>query len=311
MKRTLILLLTTLVVFSLTFAPANIVGAQQVIKQNLKADCPHFEPGLTHEQGFLQSLPPECTKAYQKSVKIAENEAGRHTASLPTTVGGPDAFGYTYNDSIGFSWISASTNSGLTEDDNYSGPANIGFNFPFYGFTQTQLYFSTNGLITFGQGYSWYNNGVTIPSIKTPNNFIAPFWDDLVVGPVYNVSNTGAIYYQQGGIAPNRYFVIEWRKVETYNASSPFSVEAILYENGDIVIQHQSLPASYYSTVGIENSLGDDGLEYQSGSSGLSAPKAIRFYYPTTPTARVLVSPLNAGNFSTPGGITNFTITVA
>jgi hypothetical protein len=84
-----------------------------------------------------------------------------------------------------------------------------------------------------------------------------------------------------------------------------------MYENGDIVTQFQSLPASYYSTVGIENKVGEEGLQYQRGSSGLSAPKAIHYYYPATPTARVSLSPLVAGRFSAAAGTNEFVLTVA
>ena len=303
MQRKLFVLFSGLVLFSMLIAPAGMAGAQ-VETQASSPNCPPFDSSLMRDKGFLQSLPPECSKSYQKLTQEGGNQANKPDIT-PLAVGGPDAFGYTYDDAVSYSWISATTDSGLTGDDDYSAPINIGFNFPFYGLPQSQLYFSTNGLITFRAG-SW-DRGGGIPNSATPNNLIAPFWEDLVVGSPYN---SGAIYYSQGGAAPNRYFVIEWRDVTTYNGSSAFSFEAILYENGDVVVQHQSLPASYYSTVGIENSVGDEGLEYQFGFSGLSAPKAIRFYYPA-PAARVLVSPLEAGSFSAIGGTADFVITVA
>ena len=304
MQRKLFVLFSGLVLFSMLIAPAGMAGAQ-VETQASSPNCPPFDSSLMRDKGFLQSLPPECSKSYQKLTQEGGNQANKPDIT-PLAVGGPDAFGYTYDDAVSYSWISATTDSGLTGDDDYSAPINIGFNFPFYGLPQSQLYFSTNGLITFRAG-SWDYRGGGIPNSATPNNLIAPFWEDLVVGSPYN---SGAIYYSQGGAAPNRYFVIEWRDVTTYNGSSAFSFEAILYENGDVVVQHQSLPASYYSTVGIENSVGDEGLEYQFGFSGLSAPKAIRFYYPA-PAARVLVSPLEAGSFSAIGGTADFVITVA
>ncbi len=308
MQRKLMFLFTTLILFSLMIAPVSIAKAQ-VATQASAPDCPPFDPALMRDKGFLQSLPPECSKAYQKLMQNGGSQAIRPDIT-PLALGGPDAFGYTYDDSVPYSWVDASilgTDSGVVGDDVSSGPITIGFNFPFYGLTQTQLYFSTNGLITFGAG-SLENINANIPSMSTPNNLIAPFWEDLFVGSPYN---SGAIFYSQGGTASNHYFVIEWRNVTTWAGSSAFSFEAILYENGDIVVQHQSLPASYSSTVGIENSLGNEGLPYQFGSSGLSAPKAIHFYYPLTLTARVLVSPLKASSFAALGENTDFTITVA
>ncbi|MBI5842459.1 MAG: S-layer homology domain-containing protein [Chloroflexi bacterium] len=298
--------LITLAVTAALLAASLPTGASiaQENPQDSQPNCPPTDPTSTQDPNFIKSLPPECRKAYRQSVS-SEQQADPQPG--PFSVGGPDAFGYTFDNTVAYSWISASTNSGIVGDDATSGLVNIGFNFPFYGITQSQLYFSTNGLITFGEGYNWGSWGYNIPATSAPNNFIAPFWDDLVVGSSYN---SGAIYYSQGGSAPNRYFVIEWRNITTFEGSSAFSFEAILYENGDIVVQQQSLPASYYSTVGIENSVGNEGLQYLSGTSGLSAPKAIRFYYPTAPTARVLVSPLEAGSFAAISGNVNFMITV-
>ena len=58
---------------------------------------------------------------------------------LPMSVGGPDAFGYTYDDTVSYSWVTASTNTTLTGDDATSGAMNIGFNFPFYESNYSQL----------------------------------------------------------------------------------------------------------------------------------------------------------------------------
>ena len=304
---------STIIILSVGFSltqpeSASAQGNDPSLRDAMQAttsDCPPYDPAFLHDQSFLKSLPPECTKAYKKLTRNADVTLNRQDV-LPMAVGGPDTFGYTYDDSVSYSWISATTNSGLIGDDEFTGPINIGFNFPFYGITQSHLYLSTNGFITFGAG-SRESYNEDIPNGLSPNNVIAPFWSDLTVG---SPDNAGAIYYSQGGSAPNRYFVVEWRNVtKRYDTSSAFSFETILHENGDVIVQYQSLPYSYSPTVGIENSDGGQGLQY---SSSLSAPKAIRFYYPTTSTARLLVSPsLLAGAFSPISGHTDFTITIA
>ncbi len=216
-------------------------------------------------------------------------------ASLPISSsaalsGGPDGFGYTYDDTFPYSWSPGSIKSGVTGDDATSALVNIGFSFPFYENSYTQLYFSTNGLISFGIEDTLF----TSRPIPTPNfgdNFIAPFWDDLTVGTPGNPDNAGAIYTLQGGVTPDRYFIVEWRNVTERLDSTAFSFEAILYENGDVVLQYASLPPSFSSdgsTLGIENSTGTDGLQYFHGTSGLApAPKAIRFSRPLNPVRRV------------------------
>jgi len=302
MQRKLFVLFAGLVLFSLMIAPIGTANAQ-ARTQASAPNCPPFDQTLMHDKGFLKSLPPECAKAYHK---LMQNDKPG-IAPTPLSVGGPDAFGYTYNDTVSYNWVAASTDTGISGDDEISGAVNIGFNFPFYGINYSQLYFNTNGGITFGSG-SYEYGSFDIPNTNAPNNLIAPLWEDLVVG---SPDNSGAIFYSQGGVVPNRYFILEWRAVTTYEGTSAFSFEAILYENGDIVFQHQSLPASYYSTVGIENSVGDEGLQYQLGSSGLSVLKAIHFYYPTAITARVLISPLESSSFAAPGGTTDFVLAVA
>lgn len=216
--------------------------------------------------------------------------------------GGPDDFGYTWNDAVPFNWIDATTgvDTGLAGVDAYTGPIDIGFAFKFYENTYTQFYVSTNGLITFGGGSaSWSNQ--PIPSSAQPNNFIAPFWDDLAVGSPYN---SGKVYYLSGGASPNRYLVIEWHNVTaccTDEATDYKTFEVILYENGDIVMQYLHLSGYLGSaTVGIEDDAGVTGLEYLYNMSGLVQNKAIRFYRPA-PSARVKVWPVHQGGFTSAG----------
>jgi hypothetical protein len=236
MLRKLTAFLTLLVLTSSWITPASLVQAQ-----GTPPVCPPYEAGLLNDKDLLESLPQECVRTYKEaSREAAPRRAGGTPASVTTlAAGGPDQFGYTYDSAVPYNWIPAGMNSGLSGDDVALGPVDIGFPFPFYGTSQTQLYFNTNGLITFGGGsLEW--DAFSIPNDLNPNNLIAAFWDDLLVGSPYN---NGAIYYSRGGSAPNRYFVLEWRDVQNYDDEiTRFSFEAILHENGDIVIQHKSLP---------------------------------------------------------------------
>ena len=288
MQRKFMNFFTVIVLFSLLIAPA---GTAQASAQQSSPECPPYKAGFLQDKGFLATLTPECIRTYKE--EAAQQAALPAAADVAlATIGGPDNFGYTYNSAAAYNWINATTNSGLTGDDKSSGPIDIGFNFPFYGSVQTQLYFNTNGLITFGAGTPQWG-AYTIPDELNPNNFIAAFWDDLLVGSPYN---SGAIFYAKGGTAPNRYIVIEWRNVENYAGTGVFSFEAILAEKGDIIIQHKSQPSAYFSTVGIEDSTGYQGLQYQFGSSGIGTPKSIRFYYPAS-AARILAYPSERGGF--------------
>jgi hypothetical protein len=305
MKRKWMFLFTALVLFSLMLSPIGTASAQDPLPPT-PTPTPLPEPPFPGDKGGPQLGPDGLW--YMPEGAPLNPEQPDNVILTPSGLApsAPDDFGYTWDDTVAFSWIDASsgTDTGLAGDDQFQGPINIEFSFKFYEDSYTQLYISTNGLVSFGGGSSSYGN-TNIPYIAPPNNFIAPFWDDLAVGSIYNA---GKIYYFAGGTSPNRYFVVEWLNVTTFSeTSSLFSFEAILYENGDIIIQLQSLPASYSCTVGLENSFGDDGLQYYNSNGDLSAPKAIHFYRPA-PSARVAMSPRLDGAFLSPSASSDFPI---
>jgi hypothetical protein len=178
----------------------------------------------------------------------------------------------------------------------------------------SQLYFSTKGLISFGQGtYSW--NNTSLPNLSPPNNIVAVFWDDL--GMYRGNRSDAGIYIYQGGEAPNRYLVIEWYRADVYSGEgssgsqqADLTFEVILHENGDIVMQYLSLSGNLQSaTVGIEDDIGVTGLQYLYNAPGLGNNKAIRFYRPG-PMARVKVWPLYQGRFTRAGATESFQVPI-
>jgi hypothetical protein len=104
---------------------------------------------------------------------------------------------------------------------------------------------------------------------------------------------------------------VEWRGIQNIESAGEFSFEAILYENGDVLVQHQSLPSVYSVSVGLENSAGDVGLQYHVGFGGLTAPSAIRFYYPTAPAAGLLIDNAQAGAFTRRGAEHTFPLVIS
>lgn len=224
---------------------------------------------------------------------------------LLSKTGGPDSFGYRWINNLSpdptttFSWVdiaATGTNSGVSGDDVASGLISIGFNFPFYGQTFSQLNFSTNGVVTFGGATTQFSN-TQIPSTSSPNNFIAVFFDDLFV------FSDGRIFYRQfpaGAIASadkGRAFVIEWFSVGYFFFSGRTTFEVILFENGEIKIQYLSISGRTDSaTVGIENSTGTVGLQYNFNGSGdpIGGGVAILFSPPALPSlTSITVTPAN------------------
>ncbi|HBY94150.1 MAG TPA: hypothetical protein DEP84_09345 [Chloroflexi bacterium] len=202
------------------------------------------------------------------------------TASPP--YGQPDAFGYVQLDSTrpggpAFAWVDATdgVTSTVTGNNSFGGPFPIGFSFLYYGNSYTQLYFSTNGLVTFGSGSVAYNNNI-LPDPSSPNNVLAVLWDDL------QVPASSAIYYKQGGTAPDRYFVVEWYNVSPRgDTAHPLTFEVVIYENGIILFQYLTLSGSLNSsTVGIEESTGTTGVLYAYNEARLTSSLALAFLPP-------------------------------
>jgi hypothetical protein len=173
--------------------------------------------------------------------------------------GGPDEFGYMWIDSDeaggpAFVWNDISATGTLVTglaDDNVVGPYNLGFSFPFYENTYSQVNVSSNGYLIFGSTSSSLSNQ-NIPSTSTPNNLIAWCWDDL-----HGAGPASAVYYQNMG----DYWVIQFTNYNEYPSSSAgrITAQVHLHQNGNIMIYYNSIVGGFdvtSATVGIENNAG-------------------------------------------------------
>lgn len=196
--------------------------------------------------------------------------------------GGPDLFGYTWIDSDEtggpvYSWvdISAMGTAVTLDDDDYTAALPIGFSFPYYENAYTELYVSSNGILTFGTGNSTTSN-VSIPNTGVPNNMIAMWWDDL------DPSSGGTVYTYQD--AANGRFIVTFDAVPNYyysGATGSLTFQAILYANGMITLQYNSMQPGIDNlegaTIGLENSTGADGLLVAHNQSYMHDALAINF----------------------------------
>lgn len=236
-------------------------------------------------------------------------------ALFSVSTGGPDVFGYTWDDTVAIDWKEIVSGGGggaqvfpepaaptAAVDDKVAGPIPIGFDFKFYENTYSEVYISSNGLIGFSKDFAGNLAGASNLSIpfdyRIPQNFLAPFWDDLIIGGEYN---SGKVAYGTGVDARGAYLVVEWRQVTKINLLGALTFEAILYENGDILFQYHSLSGDLDSaTVGIEDADGVDGLAYLVNAPGLASNKAILFSRPAE-NARVKVFSSSKGMFTDNG----------
>lgn len=230
----------------------------------------------------------------------------------------PDDYGYTWDDTLPFAWMDATTgtNTGMigASSGQHFGPVDLGFSFRYYENTYTQVHIAASGFLTFAEAGSWPSQS-QIPASGEPNNVIAPYWAPLHLSAS---APTGQVYFLRGGIAPTRYFIVEWYDVAGGSATDStggddlFRFEVILYENGDILFQYDQMRYTgirWCGAAGIEDAAGTDGLAYLSFCAAAPSGVAVRFSRPA-PSARVQVSPTYQSGFISPGGALSWPVSI-
>jgi len=272
-----------------------------------------FSPTIatTNPEPDLPSYDKQDFSRGRKGYSIFSDITTANSTLSPTAT---DNFGYILSLlSPTPTWKDARTGTEIlfsTRDDDYSDPIGIGFNFPFYENTYSELYVSTNGMISFGEENDAFENR-EIPRDTLPNNYIAPFWDDLLfVVDTISSDPISRAYYKKGTDAQGKFIVVEWYQVSRLDTQNDlFTFEVILRENGDILFQYNRLDGTLdQATVGIEDDQGVDGNLYLYNFAGLKTTDAVLFKYPA-PTARAKIYPLNQGSFIS-NSIANLQFTV-
>ena len=223
--------------------------------------------------------------------------------------GGPDDFGYVWDGNVTTAWVNAvnGTDTGINDTTDYVGPVDIGFSFKYYENTYNQLYISRYGFVSFNDdGIS--NSQSQIPSMEKPDDVIAPHWV-----PAYSVN--GYVRYMSGGIAPDRWFVVEWNQLKSDcggDVPEIYTFEVILHENGDILFQYAEMIADGYffcQSSGIEDSIGMDGLSVTAYCMQIAPYHAVLIERPGA-SARVSAYPQYNSCFTALGDENPFQITI-
>ena len=202
----------------------------------------------------------------------------RRGRPVVTAEGGPDNFGYTWKDSDSlrgpvFDWLDISNTGTLINgllDDNTIGPLPIGFDFDFYENTYSEFYFGSNGFIIFDENSSHgCCSGQTLPNPSTPNNLIAWLWRDL--HPQF-----GNAYYQN---MDDGSLIIQVNDYGEYANNGTLDAQIILFPSGTIKIQYRDFRNGMETrggSIGIENSVGEDGLQVAFNTNYLKEELAIQ-----------------------------------
>jgi PKD repeat protein len=240
--------------------------------------------------GMSAHAPVTITVQLDKIVQAEPVPEQSHNGPLPAAAGGPDPFGYTFRDSSepggpAFDWIDVTGGTPLDLTDDEEANITLPFPFTFYGVPSTTLRVGNNGGVLF-----WTTSNdvpvVNTDLISATDNMIVPFWDDLS-------AETGNVYYQITGTAPNRLFVVEWYNRPHYTSSGgvgSVTLEMILYESTnsikfqyqDVVFGDSSFDYGASATVGIRQS-GSNYLQYSYNQPVLSNTLSICFAYPASP----------------------------
>jgi hypothetical protein len=245
--------------------------------------------------GTIISIPIELTtSAGYFSSEIITFQIGEVSVNDPL---GPDLYGYyiydqndDYELAPDYDWLEIDPGygglgeevGGISDNGDNSDDTSIvdlPFDFTFYGVEYDKLSICSNGWISFGETDMASFRNYTLPGPGGPSPIVAVFWDDLMTtgnGDVYT-------YYNQ----LNDYFVVEWSDVRTFYGNSLESFQVILYNTGmqtltgddEIKLQYKefnnnsvgdypvgnydgAVVHGQYSTIGIENHLANDGLQY-------------------------------------------------
>lgn len=160
-----------------------------------------------------------------------------------------------------------------TNDDTYSEPISLGFDFDFYGNTYNQVNVSTNGYISFtpqvGGALSPWQLNSTIPNanFQVKNAFLGCFHDlynSLQSGPA------GTLTYAVIGSAPYRKFVVLFDNQAHFScAEIKSSFQMILYETLNIM-DVQLIDKQVCTTW--NNGLAVTGIIDQTGLLAVTAP---------------------------------------
>lgn len=148
-------------------------------------------------------------------------------------------------------------------------------NWTFYGQPVTAFKVSTSGYLTFNTSMTTDDGAnVALPSTTAPRAAIFAFWDNLRLQTITQNGNTfpSDVRTWTYGTAPNQVFVVQWRLVQTNDATNATNVTYFairFYEAGDFDIIHNYGFGTFSATTGVQDILGTDATQV-SGSPSMN-----------------------------------------
>ncbi|MCD6459954.1 hypothetical protein J7L67_04725 [bacterium] len=198
--------------------------------------------------------------------------------------------------------------------DDFARNVALGMSFTFFGMTYTTADIHSNGFITFNlfKGVptepffqEMYTND-PIPDSTIPNDFIAPYWDDLDI----ESHATGKITYVTQQTTAGTLFRVKWQDHGIFDSREPLNASltfhAILYGQSNLIVfSYEKLVNGTThtadgdsATVGLENSTGTNGIQFSYNTSSVTQGMEIIFSTADETVAHFLPS---AGDFDNDG----------
>jgi uncharacterized repeat protein (TIGR01451 family) len=252
--------------------------------------CVNFTPedaAVTLDMGVTDTLTLTLTNTGPMTAmfSLGEQDMGYVPAGMQP-LAATDDFGYTMmhsGESAGpaFDFVDISdfgTPLGLGDDEAVAVP--LPFTFNYYGNDYTEVYVSSNGLLSFGSAVTDLSNEDVMPHTNLPNNIVALMWDDLKSG------TEGEIFthiFDRCPFGNGACAVVQYDNYAHLDDTPAGTWQAILFRNGSILMQYAEAGenAGSSSTTGIENIYGTDGLMFAANVPGsLQDGLAICFAYP-------------------------------
>ena len=165
------------------------------------------------------------------------------------------------SDDYGYYWIDIDNFGNqvwFENNDESTGPFDIGFEFSFYDELYSEFIINPNGWIGFGDDNSEWDN-VSIPSSDAPRPAVLAFWDDL--NPLNSDSSpdmAGQVKYASDG---NK-LVVSYQEVVRWDSDDPYTFQIVIEKSGLISINYGLMSGDRTSaTIGIQNESGDIGQQ--------------------------------------------------
>jgi len=204
--------------------------------------------------------------------------------------GGPDAFGYTWDDSVPYGEIDI-TGTGtmiMSGDDVSSGPIALGGmgTFNFYGVNVSSLNMASNGYITTDGTDTGPDLSNDCPLPATPSTGggarMYPLHDDLISDGYYQYFSSCPRTSDLGGDLGCHVFM--WDNVDHFGGGGPWQMWTVLYEHTweiAFLIGPGNSEEGSGSTTGIQNEAATDGLTYACDTAGsVVGGTAVAFFNP-------------------------------